>query len=83
MSMKHLEKYIEGKNWVRRMFKDPEIDANNLSVQDIKNLLDSIDGDLSPENLTCDGELRGAKLKAKHTMLLGAQKQLNKMLETA
>jgi hypothetical protein len=27
-------------------------------------------GDLSPENLCCDGELRGARLRAKHRDLL-------------
>lgn len=81
MSKKHLEKYVEGKNWVRRMFKDPELDANNLSAQDVEGLLRSIEADLSPENLTCDGELRGAKLKAKHTMIMGAKAELEKMAQ--
>lgn len=83
MSKKHLEKYVEGKNLVRRLFKQQELDANNLSAQDVRELLDSIEGDLSPENLCCDGELRGAKLKAKHTMILGAQAQLRRMEQAA
>lgn len=83
MSKQHLTKYVEGKNWVRRMFKQPELDANNLSAQDVRALLDAIEGDLSPENLTCDGELRGAKLKAKQAMILGAQAQLIELAQPA
>jgi hypothetical protein len=80
MSKRHLNKYVESKNWIRQMFGDPLLDANNLSSKDVAGLLDSIEGDLSPENLACDGELRGAKLKAKATMLMGARAELQKMV---
>jgi len=83
MSKRHLEKYVESKNWVRRMFNQQVLDASNLSAQDVRDLLDSIESDLSPENLCCDGELRGAKLKAKHTMLIGAQAELMKVQQPA
>jgi hypothetical protein len=83
MSKQHLTKYIETKNWVRRMFKDPELDANNLTPTQVRELLDQIETDLSPEILTCDGELRGAKLRSKQNMLLGAQKELEKMVQPA
>lgn len=76
MSKQHLVKYIEGKNWVRRMFNEPLLDVDNLTQQQVRQLLDQIEGDLSPENLSCDGELRGAKLKAKQNMILGARKEL-------
>lgn len=79
MSKQHLTKYVEGKNWVRRLFNQPQLDASNLSTQDVASLLNSIEADLSPENLTCDGELRGAKLKARHTMILGAQRELMRL----
>lgn len=79
MSKKHLANYVEGKNWVRRMFKQAELDVNNLSAQQVRELLDQIETDLSPEILTCDGELRGAKLKAKQNMILGARKELEAM----
>lgn len=79
MSKQHLAKYVEGKNWARRLFGEPQLDVNNLTARDITELLDRIEGDLSPENLTCDGELRGAKLKAKHTMILGAQRELMRL----
>lgn len=76
MSKKHLVNYVEGKNRIRRLFNQPLLDAANLTAQQVRELLDHIEGDLSPENLTCDGELRGAKLKAKQNMILGARAEL-------
>jgi hypothetical protein len=81
MSKKHLEKYVDGQNWVRRLFNQPALDVNNLSAEDVAGLLDRIESDLSsPENLTMDGELRGAKLRARQSMILGAQAELNKLV---
>jgi hypothetical protein len=41
-----------------------------------KELADRLASALSPECLTCDGELRGAKLKAKANLLNGAKADL-------
>lgn len=76
MSKQHLVKYVEGKNWTRQLFNQPLLDVNDLTQRQVRELLDCIEGDLSPENLSCDGELRGARLKAKHTMIMGARKEL-------
>lgn len=35
------------------------------NAQNAKTWLDRIENELSPENLTCDGELRGSALRAK------------------
>ena len=78
MSNKHLTSYVDQKNWVRRLFKQPALDVNNLSALDVQDLLSSIEGDLSPENLSCDGELRGAALRRKATMLAGARVELER-----
>ena len=83
MSAKHLASYVEQKNWVRRMFNQPELAASNLSARDVQDLLLSIEGDLSPENLTCDGELRGARLRSKRAMLEGARSELERMAQPA
>lgn len=80
MSRKHLAAYVETKNWVNRLFKKPELDVDCLTEADVQMLLASIDSDLSPENLTCDGELRGAKLKAKLNMINGAKAELEARL---
>jgi hypothetical protein len=67
-----LHHYIEDKNLVRWVFQLPPMDADNLSLADVIGLLDLIEDDLSPENLTCDGELRGPALRKKQDMLMGA-----------
>jgi hypothetical protein len=36
-----------------------------LNAQDRQAIANSIDSELSPENLTCDGELRGAQVQQK------------------
>lgn len=66
---KYLTQYIEQKNFIRSLFNEAEIDPKNISPCEARELLDSLECDLSPENLCCDGELRGAKLKAKAKML--------------
>ena len=42
-------------------------------------LADRLASALSPENLCCDGELRGAKLRAKAKLLNGAKAELAAM----
>lgn len=73
---KYLTEYIAQKNFVRGLFKRPEIDPANISPKEARELLDLLECDLSPENLCCDGELRGAPLRAKTKMLTEAKKAL-------
>ena len=73
---KYLTQYIEQKNFIRSLFNQSEIDPANISPKEARELLDSLEGDLSPENLCCDGELRGAPLRAKTKMLTEAKKAL-------
>ena len=81
MSNKHLNEYIAQRNSMARFFPNEKVyDINDLSFGDKVDLLEAIDCDLSPENLCCDGELRGAALKKKHARLLGAQAALEKIL---
>lgn len=42
--------------------------------------IDKIDCWLSPENLTCDGELTGAQIKQKYNRLMAQRNQLEKEL---
>jgi hypothetical protein len=39
-------------------------------TQEQKNKFSSLACQLSPENLTCDGELRGAQVRARHKQLM-------------
>lgn len=77
---KHLAAYIQGVNiWAPYTSDKRKFDQKKLPQSDIDYLLEKLDTDLSPENLTCDGELRGATLKAKTAKLLGAQRELKRL----
>jgi hypothetical protein len=73
---RYLTEYIARKNFVRQLYKRPEIDPANISPKEARELLELLKNDLSPENLCCDGELRGAPLRAKTKMLTEAKKAL-------
>lgn len=74
--MKYIKLYVEQQNFYCRLFGKQPLDADNLGAADIAYLLDCLENDLSPENLCCDGELRGAALKKKATLLNGAKAEL-------
>jgi hypothetical protein len=69
-----LKQYIDRANTFGKFFGEKEYDLNN--VFDRRRLAEKLDCDLSPENLTCDGEVRGEALKHKYTFLTRALKQL-------
>lgn len=48
-------------------------------AKDRQEIANRIDSQLSPENLTCDGELRGAAVQRKYKMLTTAAAQLLKV----
>jgi hypothetical protein len=72
-----LAKYVEQKNKWRAIFGQPELDVRN--AKDRQEIADSIDMELSPENLTCDGELRGSQVQAKYNMLCKAAQDLYRL----
>ena len=74
--MRNLKAYVDQKNFWNQFAKRPLLDAANLTPAQIQDLFESIQCDLSPENLCCDGELRGAALKKKTAMINGAVREL-------
>lgn len=67
MNISNLEHYVEQKNsWSKLFGKRP---LSLLNAQDRQTIANSIDADLSPENLTCDGELRGSQVLQKSRYL--------------
>ena len=79
-----LKKFIEQENMMIAMFpiageaKYPE-DTSKLTGPQKTTLANRLSSSLSPECLTCDGELRGAKLKAKSAMLQKAKADLESL----
>ena len=74
--MKNLAQYIGQKNAWACILGNPTYDVNNLSERDCQNLYDSLDNDLSPENLTCDGERSGTQVKQFARFYNAAAKEL-------
>jgi len=74
MGISNLEQYVAQKNSYAEIFGSPQVTLMKAEHrQRIANMLDS---DLSPENLTCDGEIRGAQLQAKYRYLTRAAAEL-------
>ena len=74
--MKNLTIYVERVNAMNAIFKQPQIDLTNVTEEVAQDLFDRLDGDLSPENLCCDGELPRAQVQAKAKLFHAAGKEL-------
>ena len=72
--MKALEDYVEGRNRIRALFKQRPLSLD--SAKDRQQLADDISMSLSPENLTCDGEIPRSVIEKKYRMLTRLQNQL-------
>ena len=74
MNISTIESYVERKNSWSKLFGNKPLSL--LNAQDRQRIAESLDADLSPENLTCDGELRGAELRDKQRYLLRCVNEL-------
>ena len=72
--MKELTEYLDRANQLNRFFKQADLDLNN--PQHRRQLADRLESDLSPENLTCDGELARSEVDRRYRYLTRVQKQL-------
>ena len=67
MNISTLEQYVEQKNKWNAIFKGRQYSL--LNAEDRQAIANSIDADLSPENLTCDGELPRAEVQRRYKYL--------------
>ena len=74
MNISNIEQYVENKNRWRLIFTQKSLSL--LNAQDRQTIANSIDSELSPENLTCDGELRGAQVQQKFRYLTRCAEEL-------
>ena len=75
--MSALQKYIDQKNRWNAIFKGKQYEIQTADGrQEIANCLDS---ELSPENLTCDGELSRSQVLSKQRALNAVVKELQKL----
>jgi len=75
--MSALTTYLDRKNAFAKIFGNKELSLQNAA--DRKRIAESIDSDLSPENLTCDGELPRSQVQARYKQLTTAAKELIKL----
>lgn len=72
--MQNLKAYVESRNSWAKIFGSKQLSLQNAA--DRQRIAEMIDADLSPENLTCDGELSTAQVRAKHANLLKVAREL-------
>jgi hypothetical protein len=69
-----IEQYVDQKNQWAGLFGGRRLSL--LDKADRQRIADSLDADLSPENLTCDGELPRAEVQKRYNFLTRAAKEL-------
>jgi hypothetical protein len=74
MNIATIEQYVEQKNKWRAIFNQKPLSL--LNKADRQAIANSIDSELSPENLTCDGELRGSAVQQKFRYLTRCAEEL-------
>jgi hypothetical protein len=75
--MQALRKFIDEKNHWNSFFQGEQYEV--ATAQGRQRVADMIDSALSPENLTCDGELPRAEVQRRYKELMTAAKQLKKL----
>ena len=75
--MKALQEFIAQKNHWNSFFKGEQFEIKTAKGR--QRVADMIDGCLSPENLTRDGELSRAEVDKRYKELVTAAKQLKKL----
>jgi hypothetical protein len=77
LKMSALKTYLVRKNAYATIFGAKELTLNNAT--DRQRIANSIDSDLSPENLTCDGELPRSLVQSRYNELIRAASELQKL----
>jgi hypothetical protein len=74
MNIANLEAYVESRNAWAKIFGNKQLSL--LNKADRQAIANALDADLSPENLTCDGEVRGQALRNKQNFLFRCAEEL-------
>ena len=74
MNISNLEQYVANKNKWRAIFNQPALSL--LNAKDRQAIADGIDSEMSPENLTCDGELPRSVVQLKMRNLTRCAEEL-------
>jgi len=75
--MKALQTFVDQKNHWNSFFKGAQYEIATAAGR--QQVADMIDGALSPENLTCDGELSRAEIAMRYQLLIQASRELTQL----
>ena len=75
--MTALQAYVSRKNKWNAVFRGEQFELD--TAQGRQRVAQSLDADLSPENLTCDGELSRAEIARRYKELTAAATELARM----
>ena len=75
--MSALTTYLDHKNSFAKIFGRRPLSLQN--ARDRQTIANMIDSELSPENLSCDGELSRSQVNARYRQLTSVAKQLVKL----
>jgi hypothetical protein len=74
MNISTLEAFVDQENAWERLLKQPELSL--LNARDRQRIADKIDSQLSPENLSCDGELSRTQINQRYRHLVRCAEEL-------
>jgi hypothetical protein len=74
VNISNLEAYVDQRNRWGAIFGNKPLSL--LNAEDRQKIAGMIDSDLSPENLTCDGELSRSAVNTKYRLLTRAAQEL-------
>ena len=75
--MKALARFVEQRNAFNKMFGKKELKL--IDAADRQEIADIIDCALSPENLSCDGELSPGQVRSRYKELTTVAKELKQL----
>jgi hypothetical protein len=69
--------YVDTKNAFAKIFGRKQLSLQN--AKDRQSIADMLVSELSPENLTCDGELSHSAVRSRHAKLTRAGRELKRL----
>lgn len=75
--MNELKAYVDQKNRWNKIFNGEQFELNTAAGR--QRVANSLDADMSPENLTCDGELSRTQVARRYRELTKAGAELHKL----
>jgi hypothetical protein len=76
--MRYLKQYLDERVnfWRVNIDKKPALTVSTMTLEDANRLAESLVADMSPENISCDGELSRSQVQARYRLYTNAAQEL-------